>query len=130
MKLTEEIKLLSHSMLGTNDIDRAKNFYEQIFSLIQGSQLYRSERMVFWEFEQSEGKFAIAKPFDDKPATAGNGTMVALKLKSPELVSQVYAKAIEIGATCEGGPGKRGDGEFFAAYFRDLDQNKIAIFCQ
>ena len=62
------------------------------------------------------------------PATHGNGTMVAFKLLSIEKVKEVYFKAIELGASCEGVPGERNEGTFFGAYFRDFDGNKIAVF--
>ena len=62
------------------------------------------------------------------PATHGNGTMVAFKLLSIEKVKEVYSKAVELGASCEGVPGERNEGAFFGAYFRDFDGNKIAVF--
>ena len=60
-------------------------------------------------------------------ATVGNGTMVALEAKDPAQVDAVYAKAIELGGTDEGAPGERFPG-FYAAYFRDLDGNKVCVF--
>ena len=60
--------------------------------------------------------------------TVGNGNMIALTAGSSELVDAVYAKAIELGGTDEGAPGERTDG-FYAAYFRDLDGNKLNVFC-
>ena len=53
--------------------------------------------------------------------------MVALVGNSTEMVDRVYAKAIELGGTCEGPPGPRIDG-FYAGYFRDLDGNKLNVF--
>jgi predicted lactoylglutathione lyase len=57
----------------------------------------------------------------------GNGVMVALSADSAGLVDAIYAKAIELGGSDEGPPGQRGEG-FYAAYFRDLDGNKLNIF--
>ena len=62
-----------------------------------------------------------------QPATHGNGTMVALVVDSKEKVHEVYDKAIALGAQDEGPPGPRMDG-FYAAYFRDLDGNKLNVF--
>lgn len=76
-----------------------------------------------------EPGLAITKPFDGNSATVGNGVMVALAVKTPEQVDALYAKAIELGATDEGPSGPRGDGGFYAGYFRDLDGNKLNFFC-
>ena len=55
--------------------------------------------------------------------------MIALAAKNNEMVNAVYAKAIELGGTDEGKPGLRGEGGFYAGYFRDLDGNKLNVFC-
>ena len=55
--------------------------------------------------------------------------MVALAADSPEQVDRLHAKALELGATDEGAPGPRGDGGFYAGYFRDPDGNKLNAFC-
>ena len=67
--------------------------------------------------------------FDGNPATVGNGVMVALAVDSPETVGKLHAKAIELGGTDEGAPGPRGEGGFYAGYFRDPDGNKLNVFC-
>jgi predicted lactoylglutathione lyase len=69
----------------------------------------------------------VIKPFDKKPATVGNGVMVALAARSKEQVDAVHRKALELGGKDEGAPGPRGDG-FYAGYFRDLDGNKLNAF--
>ena len=82
-----------------------------------------SERMTYW---LGEGfAFAIAEPFDKKPATIGNGTMVGFSVGSAEEVERRYALALNIGATSEGAPYQRGPR--FSAYIRDLDGNKICL---
>ena len=70
---------------------------------------------------------SIIKPYDEKAATVGNGVMVALIVDSTEKVDRIYKKALELGGTDEGGPGFR-MGNFYAAYFRDLDGNKLNAF--
>ena len=70
---------------------------------------------------------SVIKPFDGKPATVGNGVMVALQAASKEQVGAVHKKALELGGKDEGAPGPRGAG-FYAAYFRDLDGNKLNAF--
>lgn len=71
----------------------------------------------------------MTKPYDGNAATVGNGVMVALVVMTPEQVDAMYAKALELGGTDEGAPGPRGDSGFYAAYFRDLDGNKLNAFC-
>jgi predicted lactoylglutathione lyase len=55
--------------------------------------------------------------------------MIALNVGSQDAVKEMYAKALELGATDEGEPGPRGDGGFYGGYFRDLDGNKLCAFC-
>jgi predicted lactoylglutathione lyase len=71
---------------------------------------------------------SVITPFDKKPATVGNGTMVAIAVASPEKVQEMHAKALELGGTDEGAPGLR-MAPFYAGYFRDLDGNKLNAFC-
>jgi uncharacterized glyoxalase superfamily protein PhnB len=69
----------------------------------------------------------VTRPYNEKEALPGNGTMLAINVDAQEDVARVYDKALSLGATCEGKPGPRGAfGEF--AYFRDLDGNKVALF--
>lgn len=73
------------------------------------------------------GMLAICTPYDEQPATVGNGVMVALNAGSKEAVAKLHAKALELGGADEGAPGDRGNG-FYAGYFRDLDGNKLNFF--
>ena len=66
---------------------------------------------------------------EGQAATVGNGVMVALIVDSKEKVDAVYNKAIELGGKDEGAVGPRGDSGFYAGYFRDLDGNKLNVFC-
>jgi predicted lactoylglutathione lyase len=68
------------------------------------------------------------KPFDGNAATVGNGVMVALAAGSREQVARVHKKALELGGKDEGPVGPRSE-SFYAGYFRDLDGNKLAVFC-
>ena len=87
-----------------------------------------NDRFIAWGTGMTSPAVSIAKPYDGKPATAGNGVMVALAMDSPEKVDAVYARALELGSSDEGAPGPRGE-QFYAAYFRDLDGNKLNAFC-
>jgi predicted lactoylglutathione lyase len=87
----------------------------------------------FTMYGTSFGKPAlcITRPFDGKPATAGNGSMIALVVDTRAKVDALHAKALELGGACEGKPGLRGNEgpqAFYGAYFRDLDGNKLCVF--
>ena len=69
---------------------------------------------------------AVCTPYDEKPASPGNGNMVAIPADRPT-VDRLYAKALELGATDEGAPGERMP-VFYGAYVRDLDGNKLCFF--
>ncbi|MCJ8295928.1 MAG: VOC family protein, partial [Colwellia sp.] len=88
-----------------------------------------TEQFVAWSTGMEHAGFSITKPYDGKVATVGNGTMIAIMLDSNEQVKSFYDKALSLGATCEGGPGPRSEmAGFYAAYFRDLDGNKLNAF--
>jgi catechol 2,3-dioxygenase-like lactoylglutathione lyase family enzyme len=119
--------MIGYVTLGTNDLPRAVSFYDRLFEAIGGSRILEGERSVAWGFGPTAAAFGITKPFDEKPATVGNGVMVALAMTTPAKVDTLYRLALSLGATDEGAPGERGD-KIYAAYFRDLDGNKLMIF--
>lgn len=120
--------MISHFNLGTNDLERAEAFYNELLNLFGGQQLMKTERMLFYSLGDGSAKLAVNKPFNGEPATAGNGTMVAIGATGRDQVDECHARAISLGASCEGEPGERMDGMLYAAYFRDLDGNKFGIF--
>jgi predicted lactoylglutathione lyase len=67
-------------------------------------------------------------PYDGNAATAGNGTMISLVVDSHDKVNMLHQKALELGGKDEGAAGPRGPG-FYSGYFRDLDGNKLNVFC-
>ncbi len=121
--------MIGYVTLGTNDLERAVAFYDQLFAVIGASRFMEEDRFVAWAVSPDKPGISVTRPFDGKPATAGNGTMVALEVGSPETVDAVHAKAMELGGADEGAPGPRGDSGFYAGYFRDLDGNKLNAFC-
>ena len=114
---------LDYCVLGTNAMDESIKFYDSLFEQTELKKVLTTDRMTFWQCE--DFAFAVAIPFDKKPASNGNGTMIGLNVGSAEEVKRLYGKAIELGGTCEGEPGQRGPK--FSAYVRDLDSNKIAF---
>ncbi len=84
---------------------------------------------LVWGCDEDSSSFSIHVPIDGQPATVGNGVMVALAAASRSQVQAIHTTALSLGGTDEGAPGPRGDGGFFAAYFRDLDGNKLNAHC-
>jgi catechol 2,3-dioxygenase-like lactoylglutathione lyase family enzyme len=121
--------VIGYVTLGTNDLDRAARFYDALLAVIGAGRSMESDRFVAWSVAQDKPSLGVCKPYDGKVATVGNGVMIALAVDSNAKVDALYRKAIELGATDEGGPGPRGMEAFYAAYFRDLDGNKLNCFC-
>lgn len=120
--------MIGYVTLGTNDIEKAAGFYDQLFSVIGAGRFMETERFIAWAVAPGKPAVSVTKPFDDNVATVGNGMMVALVVDSQAKVDELHAKALELGGTDEGAPGPRGDGGFYAGYFRDLDGNKLNAF--
>lgn len=121
--------MIGYVTLGTNDIERAAGFYDELLKLVGAGRFMETETFIAWAVAPDKPAISVTKPFDEKAATVGNGVMVALVVDSPAQVDAIHQKAMELGATDEGAPGHRGDSGFYAAYFRDLDGNKLNAFC-
>ena len=117
--------------IGTNDLPRAATFYDTLFAEIGAGRLRESDRSIAWGTRADAPALGVCKPFDLQPATAGNGTMIALKMDAKTQVDALHAKALQLGGQDEGAPGPRGPAEFgyYGAYFRDMDGNKLCAFC-
>ena len=120
--------MIGYVTLGTNDLERAAQFYDQLLSELGAKRFMDTETFIAWVASPKGAALSETKPFDGNAATVGNGVMVALRMDSIEKVDALYRKAIELGAEDEGAPGPRGDG-FYAGYFRDPDGNKLNAFC-
>lgn len=121
--------MIGYTTVGTNDLARATKFYDELFGAIGIKRLMEfGDRGLAWGVSWEHPGFGVMKPFDGRPATWGNGTMIALVVDSRDKVDAVYKKAIELGGMDEGKPGERAPG-FYAGYFRDLDGNKLNCFC-
>ena len=121
--------MIGYVTIGTNDLERAEKFYTELLGLLDAKILLSDDRMRFYGTGPGAPILSICKPYDEKEATVGNGVMVALILDSTDKVDAFHAKALELGGKDEGAPGPRGDGGFYAGYFRDLDGNKLNAFC-
>jgi len=119
--------MIGYVTLGTNDLPRAAKFYDAIAKELGIGRMMETDRFIAWGAPGSGAGIGLARPFDGKPASVGNGVMVALAAKDKAQVDNIYKLALSLGGKCEGPPGARSEG-FYAAYFRDLDGNKLNAF--
>jgi len=119
--------MIGYVTLGTNDLPRAAKFYDELLAVLGAKRTMEFDTFIAWGVTPDQPGLAATKPFDGKPATVGNGMMVALAANSKEMVHKVYDKAIALGAKDEGPAGPRSD-NYYAGYFRDLDGNKLNVF--
>jgi catechol 2,3-dioxygenase-like lactoylglutathione lyase family enzyme len=119
-------KMFSHVMVGTNDLEKAKAFYDALLGTLDIRPARVDGHRIF--YITKSGVFAVSKPIDGKPATPANGGTIGFTCDSPEQAAAWHAAGIVNGATtCEDPPGVRegAGGKVYLAYLRDLDGNKI-----
>jgi catechol 2,3-dioxygenase-like lactoylglutathione lyase family enzyme len=120
--------MIGYVTLGTDNIPRAAAFYDALLAEFGATRFMETERFVAWAVSPRQPSLGVIRPDNREPATVGNGVMVALAVDSREKVDRIYKKALELGGTDAGPAGPRGPG-FYAGYFRDLDGNKLNVFC-
>ena len=123
--------MIGYVVLGTNDLPRAATFYDELLAPMGVTRMMEfGERGYAWAAAMDKPMLCVMEPHDGQRATVGNGAMAAIAADSRAQVDQIYRKAIELGGTDEGSPGLRAEGGegFYAAYFRDLDGNKLDVF--
>jgi len=119
--------MIGYTTLGVKDLAKSEQFYGAVLGELGAKLLMGMDRLKLFGTGMGAPMFGICLPYDGKPASAGNGTMVAVQCDSTAKVDAVYKKARELGAADEGEPGQRGPG-FYGAYIRDADGNKICFF--
>jgi catechol 2,3-dioxygenase-like lactoylglutathione lyase family enzyme len=125
--------MIGYTTLGTNEPAKAKAFYDALMAELGAKRLVEmpdARELTFWGTAPNRPMLAVGRPYNGDPATAGNGTMVALPVASRAEVDRVHARALELGAADEGAPGFRGPENlgYYFAYLRDPDGNKLALF--
>lgn len=124
--------MIGYITLGTNDLERARDFYDALLAEMGAQRMMEfGDRGYAWGTSPEQPMLSIFKPYDGQPATVGNGVMIALAADSRDTVDRIHKKALELGGADEGKPGLREVGleGFYVAYFRDLDGNKLDVFC-
>ena len=127
--------MIAYITLGADDIESAERFYSA-FLLDLGYWLEKHHGDLSYAMPKVSGQppslpeLYVKSPFDGRPASAGNGTMVAFKARNQQQVRDLHAAALAGGGTDEGQPGFRASygPDFFVAYLRDPQGNKIALF--
>jgi catechol 2,3-dioxygenase-like lactoylglutathione lyase family enzyme len=118
--------MFSHVMIGANDMDRAKKFYDALFQAIGGKPAIVDPKGRLM-YLHNGGCFMVTKPIDGKPATHGNGSTVGFAME-PEQADAWHKAGVENGGTSiEDPPGVRDNGKvkMYLAYLRDPDGNKL-----
>jgi len=119
--------MIGYTTIGANDLERARAFYDAVLAPLGGRRTLTYERSQYYGSPERGAMLGVTLPFDRQAAAPGNGAMVALSAASAAVVDQVHAAALAAGGSCEGPPGQRMD-NFYGAYFRDLDGNKLCVF--
>jgi catechol 2,3-dioxygenase-like lactoylglutathione lyase family enzyme len=133
--------MLSYVYFGTNDLAKAIAFYNAILAPLGMTRCITGDAewdrvAAGWGIYEDGGArelaFWIGTPFDQRPATIGNGSMVAFSAPTRQAVDTFHAAALARGGLCEGPPGFRLNyaPDFYAAYVRDPDGNKVAAVCR
>ena len=118
--------MFSHIMIGTNDLDKAKSFYDTVLGTLGVPPARVDGHRIF--YMTPGGIFSVSKPIDGKPATCANGGTVGFAAASPAAADAWHAAGVAAGGTSiEDPPGVRegGAGKLYLAYLRDPDGNKI-----
>ncbi len=121
-----------YTTYGTNDLPRAIHFYDAIFAVLGQPRLPGwIDGWAGWGKDPDSGTgFWVCAPFNGAPASTGNGTMIAFPAKSADQVRRFHAIGLQNGGTDEGKPGVRPhyQPDFYVAYLRDPDGNKLSCF--
>ena len=119
--------MYSHNMVGSNDIEKSKKFYDATFAAMGGNPGIQDDkgRLIYMH---NGGIFLVTQPIDGQPATAGNGCTIGFAMDSPEQADAWHAAGVAAGgASIEEPPGVRAGttGKLYLAYLRDPDGNKL-----
>jgi catechol 2,3-dioxygenase-like lactoylglutathione lyase family enzyme len=118
--------MFSHVMIGTNDLDRARSFYDSVLGTLGIPPATVDRHRIF--YRTKTGTFAVSKPIDGQPATPANGGTIGFLAQSQQECDAWHAAGLANGASAiEDPPGVRGMGDvkLYLAYLRDPDGNKI-----
>jgi len=135
------VAMLSYVYIGTNNLDKSIVFYSATLAPLGMERCITGDPewdhiAAGWGIYEDGGArelgFWIGKPFNEQAASVGNGSMVAFSARSWKAVDDFHAAALATGGVCDGAPGLRLHyaPDFYAAYVRDPDGNKVAAVCR
>ncbi|WFF42224.1 VOC family protein [Salinicola endophyticus] len=122
--------MFSHIMIGSNDIERAKRFYDEVLGVLgaQAGQRFEYDGLQRLSYRHDGNAFVVTEPINGEPATVGNGDTLGFTCSSQEQAQRFHDTAVAQGATSiEDEPGVRHTpmGDLFLAYVRDPDGHKL-----
>jgi len=119
--------MFSHMMVGSNDLERSRRFYDALFTAI-GAKPGRTDEKGRLSYARNGAVFMVSPPIDGQPASHGNGSTIGFTLDSPEQVHAWHEAGVAAGGEAiEEPPGVRQGsfGPLYLAYLRDPDGNKL-----
>ena len=122
--------MIGYVTVGTNDPERANAFYAALLSEIGAKLVFGDGHYSFYGIDMQSPLLAVCRPYNGAPHVVGNGAMVAFQMPDRATVDRLHARALELGGSDEGEPGLREPPEmqFYGAYFRDPEGNKLCVF--
>ena len=120
--------MIGFVMVGTNDLNKAINFYDILFETIDLKRTVTNKKYAGYSSKEKpeDIEFYVTNPVNNENANYGNGTQISFVVNSKETVDKFYNLGIKLGGKDEGAPGIR-SGDYYC-YIRDLDGNKICSF--
>lgn len=124
--------MFTHVMVGTNDADKARAFYDATFAELGVPGQHTPNGAWYGDPEAEQGMFGVVTPRNEEPATFANGGTIGFPAKDHAEVDAWHAAGLANGGKDEGPPGERpwGDPPMYGAYLRDPDGNKLCAFCK
>ena len=121
--------MFSHVHLGSNDVERAKRFYDAILEALGGAKSWKDPERNRWFWQRGDATLIVGEPLDKQEASCGNGMTIGFAVESPEQGEAWYRAGLANGGTAvEDPPGVRDKGArggIYLAYLRDPDGNKL-----
>ncbi|SFP72259.1 Catechol 2,3-dioxygenase [Nitrosomonas cryotolerans] len=123
------MSIFTHVTVGTNDLDQARIFYDLVLAELNIKRISDlGDRGSIWGIDTPA--FFVLKPANGQPASVGNGITISFEAPSRAAVDAFHAAALAAGCPDEGAPGPRNWApNAYAAYTRDIDGNKLAVYC-
>lgn len=120
--------IFTHVVIGTNDLERARNFYDEVLGTLGVKRVMNLDTASLWGTDGPA--FMVTKPGNGLPSTYANGGTISFAAPTRAAVHAFHQAALTLGALNEGEPGPRSfTPTAYAAYVRDPDGNKICTYC-